>query len=99
MHRDSDSGDHVTALLYPNLEPEWRAEFGGETVFYDEDREIVDAVEPRPGRLCLFTGSILHKGSPPGRLVYESRFTTAFKFSPSERQQQPPGRQAMMRRP
>lgn len=84
MHRDSDSDDHITALLYPNLEPEWRAEFGGETVFYDESREIIDAVEPRPGRLCLFTGSILHKGSPPGRLVYESRFTTAFKFSPVE---------------
>jgi len=84
MHRDSDSDDHITALLYPNLEPEWRAEMGGETVFYDEDREIIDAVEPRPGRLCLFTGSILHKGSPPGRLVYESRFTTAFKYSPPQ---------------
>lgn len=89
MHRDSDSDDHITALLYPNMAPAWRAEFGGETLFYDEDREIIDAVEPRAGRLCIFSGSLLHKGSPPGRLVYESRFTTAFKFSPVERQPQP----------
>jgi len=80
VHRDSDQRTHVTALVYPN--PEWSSELGGETIFYDESGEIVEAVEPRPGRLCLFHGSILHKGSPPSRLFWGSRYTTAFKFAP-----------------
>jgi len=81
-HRDALDERHVTALAYPN--PEWAHEFGGETLFYDEHGEIVDAVEPWPGRLVLFKGTILHKGSPPSRLVWGTRFTTAFKFGPLE---------------
>mmetsp|Transcript_57305 Transcript_57305/g.179531 ORF Transcript_57305/g.179531 Transcript_57305/m.179531 type:complete len:313 (-) Transcript_57305:194-1132(-) len=82
VHRDSSDSDHVTVLVYPN--PEWASELGGETVFYSEDKEIADAVEPRPGRICLFHGNILHKGSPPSRLFWGSRYTTAFKFAPRE---------------
>lgn len=79
-HRDSEDNDHVTVIMYPN--PEWSSEFGGETMFYDEQGEIVDTVEPKLGRLVLFAGSILHKGSPPGRLFFGARYTAAFKFSP-----------------
>lgn len=82
VHRDSCDNEHVTALVYPN--PEWSSELGGETIFYDEGGEIVEAVEPRPGRLCLFHGSIMHKGSPPGRLFWGARYTTAFKFAPED---------------
>lgn len=82
VHRDSGESEHVTALFYPN--PEWAPELGGETVFYDEGGEIVEAVEPRPGRLVLFRGCILHKGSVPTRLLWGSRYTTAFKFAPEE---------------
>lgn len=35
VHPDSCDAEHVTALFYSN--PEWASEFGGETVFYDED--------------------------------------------------------------
>jgi len=80
VHRDSSDLDHVTVLVYPN--PEWAPELGGETVFYSESGEIVEAVEPRPGRICLFHGNILHKGSPPSRLLWGCRYTTAFKFAP-----------------
>mmetsp|Transcript_41750 Transcript_41750/g.75797 ORF Transcript_41750/g.75797 Transcript_41750/m.75797 type:complete len:286 (-) Transcript_41750:24-881(-) len=80
VHQDSNNSDHVTALLYPN--PEWSSELGGETIFYGPDGEIAAAVEPRPGRLVLFHGIIPHKGSPPSRLFFGSRYTTAFKFAP-----------------
>jgi len=80
VHRDANDADHVTALVYPN--PNWSSELGGETVFYDESGEAVVAVEPRPGRVCLFHGCIQHKGSPPSRLFWGSRYTTAFKFAP-----------------
>lgn len=85
VHRDSGDAEHVTVLVYPN--PEWGSELGGETIFYDESGEIVDAVEPCPGRVCLFRGNILHKGSPPTRLLWGTRYTTAWKFAPGE----PPG--------
>eukprot|EP00931_Biecheleriopsis_adriatica_P017504 TRINITY_DN12541_c0_g1_i1.p1 TRINITY_DN12541_c0_g1~~TRINITY_DN12541_c0_g1_i1.p1 ORF type:complete len:301 (-),score=49.72 TRINITY_DN12541_c0_g1_i1:37-897(-) len=82
VHRDATHDDHVTVIVYPNLE--WASEFGGETLFYDEDGEIVEAVEPKPGRLVCFRGSILHKGSSPSRLFWGSRYTTAFKFGPKD---------------
>lgn len=81
-HRDSCDDSHITALVYPN--PEWASELGGETIFYDEEGNIVEAVSPAPGRLCIFTGSIYHKGSPPSRLFFGTRYTTAFKYCPSE---------------
>lgn len=88
VHRDSSDTSHVTALVYPN--PEWKSELGGETVFYYESGEIAASVEPKPGRMCIFQGNIQHKGSPPGRLFYGSRYTTAFKFSPPEPEDPPP---------
>lgn len=77
-HRDSSEPEHVTVIAYPN--PEWASELGGETLWYDEAGEIQEAIEPRAGRVVIFRGNILHKGSPPTRLFWGSRFTTAFKY-------------------
>jgi hypothetical protein len=82
VHRDHCDHEHATVLLYPCLK--WVSEYGGETFFYDEQGEIIEAVEPRPGRLVVFHGSILHKGAAPSRLVFGSRYTTAFKFAPED---------------
>lgn len=82
VHQDSCSNNQVTALFYSNRQ--WASHLGGETMFYNEKREVVEAVEPRPGRLCLFHGIIPHKGSPPGRLFQGCRYTTAFKFFTSK---------------
>jgi len=87
VHRDSCEPEHVTAIVYPN--PEWTSEMGGETLFYDEAGEIVEVLEPRPGRLVLFRGCIMHKGSPPSRLFWGSRYTTAFKFAVEDSSQEP----------
>lgn len=82
VHRDANDKDHVTALIYAN--PEWAPELGGETIFYDEHRQPVEVVQPAGGRVVLFHGSIMHKGSPPGRLFQGNRYTTALKFAPVE---------------
>ena len=79
-HRDCAAHEpHVTALYYANLE--WQPDWGGETIYYDdtEDAEIV--VMPRPGRLVIARGAILHRGNVPTRVCYEERFTLAYKLN------------------
>jgi hypothetical protein len=77
-HQDADEG--VTGLYYANAE--WHEDWGGETVFYDDCREPVYVVAPRPGRLALFHPSILHRGGVPTRDCWEARLTVAFKLEP-----------------
>jgi Rps23 Pro-64 3,4-dihydroxylase Tpa1-like proline 4-hydroxylase len=77
-HRDAEEG--VTALYYANAE--WRDHWGGETVFYDDDREPVYVVAPKPGRLALFHPLIMHRGGVPSRDCWEARLTVAFKLEP-----------------
>lgn len=72
-----EMGD-LTALWY--ICDEWDIEWGGETVFYDQHGEIAASVRPRPGRLAMFDGSILHAGRPPSRICYKPRYTFAIKF-------------------
>lgn len=80
-HRDCmpDQKD-ITALWF--ICGEWDIEWGGETVFFDKSGEIAYAVRPKPGRLIVFDGSILHVGRPPSRICYQSRYTLAIKFAP-----------------
>lgn len=68
----------LTALWY--ICDEWDIEWGGETVFYDQHGELVAAARPRPGRLVVFDGAILHAGRPPSRICYKPRYTFAIKF-------------------
>lgn len=68
----------LTALWY--LCSEWDVEWGGETMFYDGDGEVAFAVTPKPGRLVVFDGAILHVGRPPNRICYTPRYTFAIKF-------------------
>lgn len=75
-HTDYDPG--VTALYFAN--PEWREEWQGETIFYDRAGEPFHAVAPRPGRLLLFDGAIVHRGGVPSRSCFEPRLSVAFKF-------------------
>jgi Rps23 Pro-64 3,4-dihydroxylase Tpa1-like proline 4-hydroxylase len=78
-HRDNDiSMPDITALLYINKK--WETDWGGETVFFDENNDAMYAVSPRPGRLVLFKGGLLHRAGAPQRECYESRLTFAIKF-------------------
>ena len=76
-HVDFPSG--VTAVYYAN--PDWSETHLGETVFYDENREPVYMVAPRPGRLAVFHADILHRAGVPSRECYQPRISVAFKFA------------------
>lgn len=68
----------ITALWY--VCERWDHEWGGETVFFDADQEARALVSPKPGRLVLFDGALLHAGKPPNRNCYLPRYTLALKF-------------------
>ena len=68
----------LTALWY--LCSSWDVEWGGETMFFDANDEVVCAVIPKPGRLVVFDGAIKHVGRPPNRICYAPRYTFAIKF-------------------
>ena len=79
-HRDAGIGEpHVTALVYAN--EQWQRDWGGETMFYTEEHEVVQAVRPRPGRVVLFSGGIMHSARPPLPRVPVARYTIALKWA------------------
>jgi len=79
-HRDQHDADarDLTALLYVN--PEWKREWCGETLFFNEEGDAVHAVSPRPGRLAIFRSSIEHRAGAPSRICNRTRLTLAVKL-------------------
>jgi SM-20-related protein len=75
MHRDLSS---VTVLYYANLE--WETDWGGETIYFDDDNDAQIAVSPRPGRMVISRGAVLHRGSVPTRDCKQARLTIAYKL-------------------
>jgi SM-20-related protein len=79
-HRDSSLGtDSVTGLYYAN--DKWEAPWAGETVFFNESKDSVRSISPRPGRLVIFDGTLLHRTGSVSRLCRASRFSVAIKFA------------------
>lgn len=82
IHTDIQPGEKgLTALWY--IAPEWNAEWGGETLFYNSQMDAEVVVTPKPGRLVVFDGGIPHVGRPPNRICYAPRYTLAFKLQPA----------------
>jgi SM-20-related protein len=79
-HRDSPNEGALTGVYYVNSR--WEAGWGGETIFFRDDEEAAACVSPKPGRLVLFDGLILHRGSPPLRHCYQGRSVLNFKLEP-----------------
>jgi len=80
VHRDCPLYErHVTALYYANLE--WRPDWGGETIYYSDDEDAECVVSPRPGRLVIARGAILHRGNVPTRSCFEERYSLAYKLN------------------
>ena len=77
-HYDSKYETDTTILYYVNKN--YNYEWGGETVFYDEDKELIKAVMPKPGRISVFPANVLHSARPFALYVMEPRYTIAFKY-------------------
>ena len=74
VHRDCAAYErHVTALYYANLE--WQPDWGGETIYYNDDEDAEFVISPRPGRLVIARGAMLHRGHVPIRSCYEERYS------------------------
>ena len=79
-HRDCGVQEqHVTALYYANLV--WNIDWGGETIYYNDEEEAEIVVTPRPGRLVIARGAVLHRGNVPTRICYDQRYTLAYKLN------------------
>jgi hypothetical protein len=80
LHRDCAPHEpHVTALYYANLE--WKPDWGGETIYYNDAEDAELAITPRPGRLVIARGALLHRGNVPTRSCHEERYTLAYKLN------------------
>ena len=64
FHRDCGKiDDEYTFMIYLNAN--WTANHYGETIFLNDDREMLAAVSPKHGRVVIFHGAILHSARPP----------------------------------
>lgn len=77
-HVDLHERDGCTVLYYANSE--WSWEHGGETVFFDKDKEIIKAVLPKPGRIVIFDPTIFHCARVQNSLAPKYRYTIAIKL-------------------
>jgi hypothetical protein len=78
-HRDCDAESrNVTVLFYGNLA--WHADWAGETLFFNDKHDAEVAVTPRPGRMIVSRGAVLHRGGVPSRACHEERLTIACKL-------------------
>ena len=80
-HVDDMRAGCYTLLYYPM--EEWKSEWEGETVFYDERGEIVLVVVPRPNQAIFFDSRIRHVGRAPSRSCAALRVTVAYKIEAS----------------
>lgn len=81
VHRDSRHPEAVTCVYYANLT--WQANWGGETLFFDEDfSDVRGAVYPTPNRFIVFAGTIPHVARGVSRSCTEMRMTLVFKAEP-----------------
>ena len=85
-HIDGGDNDLKTILYYPipfHQQPDdahWKKHWGGETIFYDEDGEIIKSILPKPNRIVIFPGDILHRSASPTRFYGGNlRVTIAYK--------------------
>jgi SM-20-related protein len=59
--------------------PRWEPAWGGETVFFDEEGDISAAILPKPGRVLVFRGDVLHVARAPSRFCPIERRVLVFK--------------------
>ena len=82
IHRDSKFSTDETCIIY--VEKDWKAEWAGETVFFNDDEDVVKAVLPRYGRMTIFPGNVKHAGRGVSRICPTIRRVLVLKGKPRE---------------
>ncbi len=82
LHLDSNIESHLTCIYYAH--PEWKPDFGGETVLFNPaGDDIIGSIYPRPNRLAVFAGTIPHVARPMSRRCNGLRISLMFKTMPA----------------
>jgi len=76
-HTDSIRAGDKTLLVY--LNQTWKRDWGGETVFYNDD-EVLHAELPKYNKAILFDGNITHVAKGVARVCPSLRITLMFKI-------------------
>ena len=74
MHKD----DGVWTCLYYATMP-WDPMYRGETLFFDDNKNLIDAVEYIPGRFCIFPAKMFHQAGDVMKTCNALRTIIAFK--------------------
>ncbi|HYS76002.1 MAG TPA: 2OG-Fe(II) oxygenase [Burkholderiales bacterium] len=77
LHTDSPKPNNYTAVIY--LNPVWKPDWAGELILFDEARDSFYAVLPKPGRVALIPGDVLHAARAVSRSCPAIRVSLAFK--------------------
>jgi len=81
-HRDVPRAElreaHITAVVYCN--PEWKIEWAGETVLFDEAGDATTAILPKPGRVTFIHGDPLHVARGVSRICPWPRRVLVYKM-------------------
>ena len=76
-HIHRDDGD-VTFIYYPRMD--WKNEWGGGTVVYDNDvKNITHHINYKGNRLIRFSANLPHQAQPVSRECYQLRSCVVFK--------------------
>jgi SM-20-related protein len=77
-HKDSKSPTSYTAVYYPHAA--WDLDWAGETVIFTDDKsDVLAAIYPKPNRLAVFHGNVLHAARGVSRICPELRITLMMK--------------------
>lgn len=77
-HTDAKLPGTYTVVIY--ICPDnWPVDWGGETVIFDSNSEIVKSVRPKANRVFIFPGELLHQARSVSKLCDAPRITLMFK--------------------
>jgi Rps23 Pro-64 3,4-dihydroxylase Tpa1-like proline 4-hydroxylase len=78
LHTDDYDAEAITCMIYAN--PQWQADWAGETQFFNADlRSVQQSVLPQGGRTVLFDSRIPHAARTPSVICPVPRFTLTVK--------------------
>ncbi len=77
LHTDSNDPGNYTAVVY--LNPAWKTDWAGELILFDEKRDSFYAVLPKPGRVAIIPGDVVHAARAVSRMCPAIRVSLAFK--------------------